>query len=229
MNEAVARVTEFVVNGGAHIVVTPNPEICLAAQGDAAFLEILNRADLAVPDGFGLLLVARILGAPLRERVTGVDLMNRIAEAAATRNWRIYLLGGEPGVAERAAQMLQNRFPALIIAGADAGEGGVVERIRQAAPEILFVAFGAVKQEKWIAAHIAELPSVKVAMGVGGAFDFLAGKARRAPSFLRVLGLEWLWRLIIEPRRARRIWNAVVRFPIAVVLYKFSRKKYCAD
>lgn len=224
MDEAVARVGEFVRSGGAHMIVTPNPEMCLAGERDAEFRDILNRADLAIPDGFGLLLAARFLGTPLRERVTGVDLLERIAEESMRRGWRVYLLGGDPGIAARAARTLQGHFPSVLIVGADDGGKGTAERIRAANPDILFVAFGQVKQEKWIAENISNLPSVKVAMGVGGAFDFLAGKARRAPKMVRAAGLEWLWRLCVEPWRARRIWNAVVRFPMAVLRKKSASR-----
>ncbi|MEK7516499.1 MAG: WecB/TagA/CpsF family glycosyltransferase, partial [Patescibacteria group bacterium] len=184
MGEAVAAAHAFVRSDGAHMIVTPNPEICLAAQHDAEFRDILNRADLAIPDGFGLLLAARFLGVPMRERVTGTDLLERLAEESAKNGWKTYLLGGEPGIAERASRALERRFPNMLIVGRDAGEEGIVERIRAANPDVVFVALGAVKQEKWIAEYLPQLHGVKVAMGVGGAFDFLSGEAMRAPLFL---------------------------------------------
>lgn len=219
MDEAVARVGEFVRSGGAHTIVTPNPEMCLAAQRDSEFRDILNRADLAVPDGVGLLLAARFLGTPLRERVAGIDLLLQLAHEFAKNAWRIYLLGGASGVPERAAQALRVRYPNILIVGTDSGGEGI-ERIRQAAPDMLLVAFGQVKQEKWIAENLPKLPSIKVAMGVGGAFDFLSGESMRAPRFLQRAGLEWLWRLVVEPWRVRRILNAVVWFPMAVIKEK---------
>ena len=155
--------------------------------------------------------MARVLGLPVTERVSGVDLMERICERAAERKYSVYLLGARPGVAGAAAQALEARCPGLRIVGAHHGyftpeqEPEVVTAIAQAQPDILFVAFGAPKQEKWIRQHLAEL-QVPVAIGVGGSFDVFAGRVRRAPRWMQRAGLEWLHRVLREPSRLPRVW-----------------------
>ncbi len=199
---------------GQHIVVTPNPEMLLTAQHDPVLRSVINRAAVAAPDGIGLVWALSRRGIRA-ERVPGVELMAHIGKRAATSGKRIFLLGGEHGTAQRTAARLQEYLPALVVAGWSQ-DADTIEVIRRANPDILFVALGVPKQEHWIAEHLAELPSVTIAMGVGGAFDILSGRLRRAPVWMRRMGLEWLWRLALEPRRLPRIWNAVVRFPLAV-------------
>ncbi len=233
--EAAARVGSFLDDGGrGRLVTTPNPEMVVQAQRDPAFLKALRSADLAIPDGVGLLWASRWLRRRLPERVTGTDLMRETADLAAKRGLKVYLLGGrEPDTAALAAAELKRLFPDLKVAGAESGgevrigAGGepyvdekVFGAVAVAAPDVLFVAFGHGKQEKWLAANLQRLSSVRVGMGIGGAFDFLAGRAKRAPGWMRRLGLEWLWRLIREPRRAGRIWTAVVLFPLLVLRSK---------
>lgn len=231
--EAIAQIDQMLRDGGQHTVTTPNPEMIVAAQRDTEFRAILNRASLALPDGIGLLLGAWILGTPLKERIAGSDFVWDIAQLAGERGYSLYLLGAGDGVAQAAARELKITNEKLKIVGAESGisitpsplmgEGrgeGVIARIRDTAPDILLVAFGHGKQEKWIAKHLPELPSVKVAMGVGGAFDFIAGRVRRAPALFRLFGLEWLWRLIRQPWRLPRIWRAVVVFPLLVLRAK---------
>jgi N-acetylglucosaminyldiphosphoundecaprenol N-acetyl-beta-D-mannosaminyltransferase len=214
--EALARIEQFVADSRPHLVTTVNPEFIVAAQTDAAFAQILNQADLNLPDGQGLLWAARLLGIPLRERVTGVDTLIRLAELSAEKGYAIYLLGAAEGVAEAAAQVLKGRFPGLRVVGTYAGspapdeEDGIVERIRRADPQLLFVAYGAPRQEQWIVRNMPRL-QVTVAMGVGGAFDFISGKTSRAPIWLQRLGLEWLHRLAHQPWRWRRM-TALPRF-----------------
>lgn len=216
----------------SHVVTTPNPEMIVDAQKHPRFRAALAAADLAVPDGFGLKLFAPIAGGKIPERVTGVDVMQDICTIAASRGLRVFLLGGAEGVAASAASALTRLHPNLRIVGAESGgavrrlDDGRISmslatgRVREAAPEVLFVAFGHGKQEEWIVSHLPELPSVKLAVGIGGAFDFLAGRVRRAPRFFRRLGLEWLWRLALEPRRLPRIWNALVVFPMLIIREK---------
>jgi N-acetylglucosaminyldiphosphoundecaprenol N-acetyl-beta-D-mannosaminyltransferase len=221
-DEAVARCQAFIQEGGVHQVVTVNPEFVVAAQSDAAFARVLAQADLAVPDGAGLLLAARWLRTPLRARVTGVGLSRRLADLAARQGYRLFLLGAAPGVAQRAADRLSADYPGLLIAGVHTGspdpaeEASIVALIRAAAPHILLVAYGAPAQDKWIARNLERL-GVPVCMGVGGVLDYLAGAVPYAPAWLRRLGLEWLYRLVRQPRRWRRVWNAVVVFPWLVL------------
>jgi N-acetylglucosaminyldiphosphoundecaprenol N-acetyl-beta-D-mannosaminyltransferase len=214
--EALARIEQFVEDGRPHLVTTVNPEFIVAAQTDAAFAQILNQADLNLADGQGLLWAARLLGMSLRERVTGVDTLVGLAELSARRGYTIYLLGAAEGVAEATAQVLRGRFPGLRVAGTYPGspapeeDESTVERIRRADPQLLFVAYGAPRQEQWIVRNMPRL-QVPVAMGVGGALDFISGKTSRAPMWVQRLGLEWLHRLAQEPWRWRRM-TALPRF-----------------
>lgn len=228
---ALAKVEDLLDSGRQHLITTPNPEFIVAAQTDVKFREIINGSALALPDGVGLIFAARILGVPLQERIAGSDFVWDIARLAAKRGYSMYLLGAGEGIARAAAEKLKAQNPNLKIVGAAAGPSQLnttklsfVGEIREAAPDILLVAMGHGKQEKWIVAHLHELPSVKIAMGVGGAFDFIAGRVKRAPRLLRVLGLEWLWRLVRQPRRLPRIFRAVVVFPWLVFLEKLSRR-----
>ncbi|MFQ5855222.1 MAG: WecB/TagA/CpsF family glycosyltransferase [Anaerolineae bacterium] len=207
--QALRHISSFVEEGWPHQIVTVNPEFVMTAQRLPVFRDVINRADLRIPDGVGLLWAARRLGTPLQERVAGSDLVPLIARQAARLGHRTFLLGAAPGVAEKAAARLVHLAPGVMIVGTHAGspaveeEDDIVEMIRIAAPDILFVAYGAPQQDLWIARNLDRL-EVPVAMGVGGVFDFLAGVTRRAPPWIRHLGFEWLHRLIQEPWRWRR-------------------------
>jgi N-acetylglucosaminyldiphosphoundecaprenol N-acetyl-beta-D-mannosaminyltransferase len=220
--EALERAAELVRAGGAHHVVTVNPEFVMEARRNPAFAAVLAAADLATPDGFGLLLAARALGTPLRGRATGVELTLGLADLAARYGYRVFLLGAAPGVAEAAATELQARFPGLIIAGSFAGspdprhEPFLRQLINAARPDILFVAYGHPRQDLWIARNQPYV-QIPLAMGVGGTFDYLAGRVPRAPGWLRRIGLEWAYRLICQPQRLPRIIDAVPCFAWAVL------------
>lgn len=214
----------WVASGEPHQVVTVNPEFVMRAQRDREFHVVLDRADLALPDGQGLLWASRLLGHRLAERVAGSDIVPHVAAMSAERGYRLYLLGARPGVAEMAARKLAARFPGVCIVGTYAGspdpseEDELVARITAASPDILFVAYGAPRQDLWIAGNLERL-RVPVCMGVGGTFDFIAGVAQRAPLWMQNAGLEWLFRLIQEPWRWRRML-ALPRFVIAVLWQK---------
>lgn len=203
-------------------ICTPNPEFLMTARRDPAFRDVLRAADLNIPDGVGLLWAARRLGQRLPERVAGSDLVGDIAALAAQSGWRLFLLGAAPGVAERAADVLRVRHPGLTVVGTESGSprpddaDRLIALITAAEPDVLFVAYGAPAQDKWIAAHRQRL-DVPVSMGVGGSLDFIAGLAPRAPRWLQRLGLEWLYRLARQPWRAKRIFTAVIEFPLAVL------------
>jgi N-acetylglucosaminyldiphosphoundecaprenol N-acetyl-beta-D-mannosaminyltransferase len=213
--ETLQEMERLVAEGGVHQVVTVNPEFVMVAQHDHDFCVTINEADLALPDGMGLLWASKVLGQPLRERVAGSDVLPAIARLANLKGYRLYLLGAAPGVSEIAANVLCKENPHLIIAGTYAGsprpeeEDAIVARIIQASPDFLFVAYGAPRQDLWIRRNLARL-QVPVCMGVGGALDFIAGVAKRAPVWMRRSGLEWLFRLVYQPWR----WRRMVRLPV---------------
>lgn len=206
--------------GGARHVCTVNPEFIMIAQNDPIFFAILQRAAICVPDGVGLLWASRHLGAPLPGRVTGSDGVPYIARHAAERGWKVFFLGAAPGVAEKAAAILQERFRGLIVAGTHGGnpsasdEDRIVELVNSSGADILLVAYGAPGQDKWIARNLPRL-QVSMAMGVGGSLDFVAGVIPRAPHWMRQRGLEWLYRLLRQPWRWRRMLR-LPRFVLAV-------------
>jgi len=170
----------------------------------------------------------RYVKNPLNERITGIDLMIKICEESAKEGLKVFLLGAAEGTAEKAKETLENKYKNIKIVGTFAGspkeqdEAEIIERINHHSPAILFVAYGAPAQELWINKNLKKLSSVKLAMGVGGAFDFIAGGKKRAPSWARKIGLEWLFRLIQEPRRLGRIYRATIKFPLTIL--KSSRK-----
>ncbi len=222
MPQTLAWVEAAVVARQPRQICTANPEFVMTAQRDPEFRRVLNDAGLVLPDGVGLLWAARRMGARLPERVAGSDLIYRLAEMAGAHRWRVYFLGAAEGVAQAAAERLRGLYPGLVVAGTFAGDpspataGALVARVQAARPDVLLVAFGAPAQDKWIARHTAEL-GVPVSLGVGGSFDFVAGVARRAPVWVQRVGLEWLHRLWRQPWRARRIFTAMVAFPLAVI------------
>ena len=191
-------------------VATINPEFAIRARRDPDFRAVLRRCGLRTADGAGIMLAGRILGHPLPERVPGVELVESVARAAATRGDRVFLLGGAPGVAEAAGERLSAAAPGLALAGtfagdsAEAGDAATLGAVKAARADIVLVAFGAPAQELWSARNLAA-SGAAVAIGVGGTFDYLAGRARRAPGWMRRAGLEWLFRLFREPRRAGRM------------------------
>ncbi|NLG49154.1 MAG: WecB/TagA/CpsF family glycosyltransferase [Chloroflexi bacterium] len=227
--ETLALIERFIAKGQPHQIATVNPEFVMRAQQDGAFHVVLEECDLSLPDGAGLLWAARLLGHPLRERVTGSDTVPLIARLSAARGYRLYLLGAAPGVAEQAAAVLQRDYPGLQIVGTYAGspdpteEDEIVARIVAASPDVLFVAYGAPRQDVWIHRNLARL-GVPVCMGVGGTFDFIAGVAVRAPLWMRRAGLEWLHRLWREPWRWRRML-ALPRFAWRVLRQRFSFRR----
>jgi N-acetylglucosaminyldiphosphoundecaprenol N-acetyl-beta-D-mannosaminyltransferase len=232
--EATTTLRRFLDEPREHFVTTPNPEMLVDALHDRAFTEALQSSDLAIPDGHGLVFVAALKGKRIPERVTGTDIVQDIAAIAAEQGRTVFLLGGLEGEGAAAAEALKSTHPGLRIVGTlqcgalTRGKDGawtcpdsdVVGAIRSAAPDILLVAFGHPKQETWIRANLAGLPSVRVAIGIGGAFNFLAGRAKRAPAWMRRIWLEWLWRLIQEPHRIGRILKAAIVFPCLALTSK---------
>jgi len=214
------------IAGGNRVyqICTVSPEFVMIAQDDPGFMRVLRGADLCVADGVGLLFAARYLGHPLPERVTGSDGVPRIAERAAREGWKLFLLGAWPGVAEQAAARLTERCPGLNIVGTYAGSpaleenDSILERVNASGADILFVAYGAPQQDLWIARNRERL-NVRVAMGVGGTFDFVAGVVPRAPVWMRKAALEWVYRLYKQPWRWRRMLR-LPRFVWAVLWHR---------
>ncbi|GCE25785.1 WecB/TagA/CpsF family glycosyl transferase [Dictyobacter alpinus] len=207
-------------------IITVNPEFVMAAQKNTLFRQCINQAALVTADGMGIVWASRLLRQPTPERVTGADTLVELARLAAEDGYRLYLLGAAPGVAEIAGTRLQELAPGLKIVGTYAGspapeeENEILERIRTAQADIVCVAYGAPAQDLWIYRNLQRLPA-SLAMGVGGAFDFLAGRQRRAPHWMRRTGLEWLYRLYREPWR----WRRMLALPLFVfqVIRKGSR------
>lgn len=203
-------------------VVTLNPEMLMRARTQPGLRALICAAEYVVADGVGILWAARMLGTPLPERVTGVELTRSLAQRAAERGYRLFLLGAAPGVAEEAAGRLERDFPGLRIAGTLSGtprrEGDeeAIARIQAARADIVLVAYGSPAQEYWIA-RVRERLGAAVAVGVGGTFDFLAGRVPRAPQWMRQRGLEWLYRLWREPWRWQRML-ALPRFVLVVAV-----------
>lgn len=226
LSEALGKAERFLNSGKINFIATPNPEIILKAGKDEEFRKILNSADLALADGVGLIFASRFLKTPLKERISGVDFMLALCGLAEKKGKTVFLLGGGEGVAEKTAEKLKKLFPRLKISGTASGIKADNFPPHNIRADILFAAFGAPKQEKWIFANSVALESsgVKIALGIGGAFDIVSGRLSRAPLLLRKIGLEWLWRLFLEPRRVKRIFNAVLIFPSAVIKHKFKKE-----
>jgi len=218
---AVDWVARAIAGGRPRLVISVNPERVMHAGRDPAFGAVLRGADLALADGAGVVWAARRLGHPLPERVTGVDFVKALAARGAAEGWRFFFLGGGPGVAEAAGRALRQTYPGFILAGTHAGspdlasDAATIEAVRSSGAQLLFLAYGAGAEEAWLARNLG--PSgAAVGMGVGGAFDFISGRVRRAPRWMRNSGLEWLYRLSREPWRWRRM-IALPRFVIRVM------------
>lgn len=209
VDEATQRIVAFArERAGAH-VITLGTEMVVYAQRDVRFRTIVNQSALNVCDTIGLLKAANRRGASLRERVTGVELLEHLCSRAATEGLSVYLLGGAPGVADEAAAVLVARYPGLRIAGThdgyfpDAQNDAIVETIRASGASILFVGLGSPRQEFFLSDYLAR-SGTGVGIGVGGSFDVISGRVERAPELWRRLNLEWLYRLFKEPKRWRR-------------------------
>ena len=224
----ISKIKRVFFESGRISVFTPNPQILMLSEKDKKFKNILRGADILIPDGIGICIAAKLLGTPLPERITGIDTAEALVAYASEKNISMFLLGGKEGVAEKAAKKLNEIYPNLDICGTyhgyfeKSGEENsvVVKKINESGAKILFVCFGAPLQERWIIENKERLDSVKLYMGLGGALDVWSGKIKRAPLFFQKAGLEWLWRILKEPRRI------TVVFQIPLFLYKVVRQKY---
>jgi len=210
MAEAVTAVERFIARRRPSIVVTPNVDHIVRLRGDTEFRRAYRAADLVLADGAPLLWAARLLGTPLRQKVSGSDLFPEVCRRAARKGYRLFFLGGRPDSARLAAEGLRRRFPGIRIVGVLCPPFGFerdetenqrcVRMIREANPDVLLVGLGSPKQEKWIHAHYERL-GVPVCIGIGATFEFAAGIVKRAPAWMQQHGLEWFWRLTREPQR----------------------------
>ena len=208
IEEAADRASALLEEEGFHYVVTPNPELVDRARREETFREALNGADLVLPDGIGVVYAARLLGRSLKGRCPGIDFAGKLMERMARKGQRLYLLGAKPGVAEAAAARLEVRYPGLTICGVHDGyfqeDGPVVEDIRKAGADVVFVCLGFPKQEYWMVKN-GPATGARLLAGLGGSLDVFAGVVERAPESWQRLGLEWLYRLTREPKRIGRM------------------------
>ena len=259
--DVLENIGEFVKQNKSVYITTPNPEMVLNASKNNEFKNRLKHSALVVPDGIGILWTSSYLNLPFSKskiirffqviktltlvllkpnsckkiiptRVSGSDLFMNIVDKSQTTGWRIFLLGANEGVAERAIKKLYIKYPRANFVGSYAGtpkendEDYICDRINNAKPDILFVAYGSPLQEFWISKNLKKLHSVNVAIGVGGTFDFASGETKRAPVVFQKMGLEWLWRLFLEPSRIKRIWNATFVFVRLVCKTKVGANIY---
>jgi N-acetylglucosaminyldiphosphoundecaprenol N-acetyl-beta-D-mannosaminyltransferase len=254
IQETLDRIAGFVRSGQPHYIVTAYSEFVVEASRNARYREVLNRAHLCVPDGIGIVWAAKFLSLPkkdpivtfmnwigtlasvvlapqslrsvIREQVTGSRLIYDIAEQAQKNGFSLALVGGWNGVAEKSAEVLKQKYPGLKISLAycpAAFEESAVEKIAQSNSDILLIAYQPPKQEMWLADNIGRL-NVKVAIGLGGTFDYLSGERSPAPDWVHYLGLEWFWRLVTQPWRWKRMWNAIPVFSWLVLRHKLNHK-----
>lgn len=216
MAEAVARCRAFIASGRPHMVVTPNAEIAYAAASNPVLADVINGADLVIPDGAGVVLASRILGDPVPEKVAGTDLATNLLAELNKSGGRVFLLGTKPEVVAKAAENLRATYPGLGAVEFHHGfwkpeeEPALIEQIRSARPDVLYVALGSPKQEHWIRAHQAEV-GAPLAIGVGGTIDVWAGVAQRAPEWMIKGNLEWLFR-VVKFGRYGRVLPSLVKF-----------------
>ena len=226
LEEAVAAGCALLEQPGCHYVVTPNPEFLLTAKKNDAFREVLNAADLSLPDGIGVIYAAKLLGRPLKGRAPGVDFAQGLMERLSQSEKKLFLLGAKPGVVEQAAENLCGRYPGLNICGVSDGyfkdDAPVVEKIRVSKADVVFGCLGTPKQELWMAKNGPETGAALL-VGLGGCLDVFAGTVQRAPEGWQKAGMEWLYRLIKEPSRFGRMAKLPLVLVDAIVA-RFSGK-----
>ncbi|PIT88775.1 MAG: hypothetical protein COU29_00125 [Candidatus Magasanikbacteria bacterium CG10_big_fil_rev_8_21_14_0_10_36_32] len=242
LTEAREKARGFLHSSSSHTIFTPNPEMIVKAQADQYFKDVLNKGSLNLCDGFGLHIVS---GA---RRIAGVDFMMEICQISAEENKSIFLLGSSSDdIAKKTAEELKTINPSLRIVGhfrgpdinenikiskqkncdkrliVDETENEIIiQQINESGAKVVFVAFGMGKQEKWIMENLSKMPQIKIAMGVGGSFDYISGTVKRAPCWMRRIGLEWGYRFLTQPKRVGRIFNATIRFIFLVLENNFK-------
>ena len=224
MEQAVSRAMELMEESGAHYVVTPNPEIVEICREDEKARAVINRADLVLPDGIGVIYGAKLLHTPLVQRLPGIEFAQALMAAMAGTEKKLFLLGAKPGYAEEAARRLTERYPGLKIAGTNDGyfqeDAPVVEKIRRSGANAVFVCLGAPKQELWMAQN-GEATGAGLLVGLGGCLDVFSGNTKRAPAIFCRLGLEWFYRLLCQPSRIGRM----MKLPLFLLHVMGERKR----
>lgn len=225
MNGAIqVIVNDYLQADSPHFIATANAEMVMMANHDKELFDILNGADLVVPDGAGVVWAANQLGCPMQERVAGYDLVQNLLQALKNSSAKFYFLGSSPGVAEKAKLYAEKNYPGVNIVGmhdgyfSEAEEGDIIKEIKRLRPDILLVALGVPRQEKWIKKHFSTL-EIPVTIGVGGTLDVMAGVVKRAPLWMQKAKLEWLYRGMLQPKRIGRLM-ALPKFVIRILQYK---------
>jgi len=226
IGQAVEHACDVIKSGGKAYIVTPNPEIVWICRRNSDLRSAIDGAGLVLADGIGIILGARILGTPMQcGRVAGVDFVTALFQKMAESGRRVFLFGSKPGVADEAGKRLAGEYPGLVISGTADGyftdDAPIIEKINSANPDLLLVCLGAPKQELWMAENAGKL-DVPLCAGLGGALDVFSGNAKRAPALFQKLGLEWLYRLIRDPRRLKRMMKLPL-FVFAVIAARLRR------
>jgi len=217
IQEAIKKAEGSLLSKEPGLIVTPNPEMIVASLKDIEIRNIINNAYISVADGVGLMIAGRILGRKFKQRIAGIDLMLELVKVAKAKRYKIFLFGGKEGVAEEAVKVLDADVVGTY-QGYSMNDHGAIESIKKSKPDMLFIGMGSPKQEKWAAKYLKEL-GVPLVMCVGGSLDVIAGRVKRAPIFMRRMGIEWLWRLITEPRR----WRRMLVLPVFIIKVIRSR------
>ena len=227
LNEVVTEALRLISEHRSAYVVTPNPEIVMMCRADENVMDAVQKADLVLPDGIGVVYGAKSLGTPLKQKGPGIDFVQALMGELSQTGGRVFLMGSKPGVAEMAAETLRNRYPGLTICGTQDGyfkdDTPVIEVINEAKPDLLFVCLGAPKQELWMQRNASKL-KVGIMAGLGGSLDVFAGTVKRAPKLFQKLGLEWFYRLMKEPWRIGRMMQ-LPKFLFATIRERFRRKR----
>jgi len=230
LDETLIKIKDHLANNQKGFIVTPNPEICLLGYKDKYFRRIIKKSFISIPDGFGLKIGAFIFGRKLKNITTGADLTKKIFELAEQNNYSTLFFEGRPKIGDTALSKIKENHPNLKIKFIDPGKidskgnfenTNLIKEINEYSPDIIFVNFGAPKQEYFTNRNINKL-NTKLMIGIGGSFDFIAGRIKRAPKSFQKLGIEWLWRLFQEPSRWSRIFKAVIIFPLACIRFRFG-------
>lgn len=227
IDEAAEEIYSFLATDSMHSVYTPNSEIIMLAYKDSEFADLLNRSDLLTADGIGVVYASKILKKPIKERAAGYDIARKVLKKLDGSDYKLFLFGGKPGVAEEAKANLEKEYTGLKIVGTRNGyfksdeEAGIIDEINASGTDIVFVCLGAPAQEKFIDRNRDKLKT-KAALGIGGSLDVFAGKVERAPEFWQKAGLEWFYRLMKEPKRIGRMM-ALPKFGLTVL---FKGKRY---